>query len=507
MNESGIDCYHLPVAALSALTTQAVGKLTPVLTPQNDIVPYTARDSFNQALRRSGRMLLQTGAGAKLLRADGYITEQPGANEIQFIADFPKGPVKHALADFSPLRRLLAIGSGEMQQAVLALMDDEGKTHCRACLTFLTTAKGRSAALAALQGIKGYDASLDALREHIQKLGGIAFSSGALYGQLFPTRSAYAPKPDILIASDTTAFDAANTFISTHIPLARANVPGVIADHDTEFLHDYRIQLRKIRSVLSLFKGVYDAQQTASLKTQFAALMMPTGQLRNLDVYLLEKQAYYDLVPHKLHKGLDALYGMFAERRQAEQLKLARHLRSSGHKQAMAGLAASFAQPGALKQGPNADLPAQAYARKLIWKRYRKVCKTAAAIGSDTDDAEVHALRIHCKKLRYLMEFFGPVFPQAAFKKLLKSLKGLQNNLGRFNDYSVHQASLQAILLELPQAQSPHSLEIAQSLGALIGVLHNGQLQERAKIMKNFARFNSPAIQQTFSALFQAPKA
>jgi len=374
-------------------------------------------------------------------------------------------------------------------------------------LTYLTAEKGRCAALVVLQGIRGYDASLDALRERIQALGGIPFNGSALYDQLFLKRSAYNAKPGVPVSSDTTAFDAANRFISTYLPVARANEPGIIADHDTEFLHDYRIQLRKIRSVLSLFQGVYSEDQTTALKTRFAALMAPTGPLRDLDVYLLEKQAYYDLVPRDLHAGLDALFQMLFERRQAEQLTLSGHLRSRRHKQDMASLVACFAKPDTLARGPNAGLPAQAYARDLIWKRYRKVCKTATAIGPDTHDTEIHALRIHCKKLRYLMEFFGPMFPQEAFDRLLKSLRGLQNNLGRFNDYSVQQANLHATLQTLPQAQGTPNLNLAQSVGALIAVLHHRQRQERAKVMKNFVRFNNPETQQTFSALFQAPKA
>ena len=41
---------------------------------------------------------------------------------------------------------------------------------------------------------------------------------------------------------------------------------------------------------------------------------------------------------------------------------------------------------------------------RLIMRRFLKVCKTAQAINAATPDEEIHRLRIHCKKLRYLME-------------------------------------------------------------------------------------------------------
>jgi len=67
--------------------------------------------------------------------------------------------------------------------------------------------------------------------------------------------------------------------------IARQNEDGIKADYDTEFLHDYRVSLRKVRSVLSLFKG-----ENIALKQAFSDIMKGTNQLRDLDVYLLDKQ-------------------------------------------------------------------------------------------------------------------------------------------------------------------------------------------------------------------------
>lgn len=498
-----MDCYHLPVSAISHLITQPIGRLGFVFTPGEHALPYTALDYFDHSLRRSNRLLLETEATYELIGPEGRLASQAAERKAGFIAELPDGPLKRALSDLSPLRRLLPIGSGEMQHAVLALVDDQEKTHCRAYLLFLSDRGGHSAALARLQGIKGYDASLDALRGRIQELGGSGFDIDALYDKFFPAAAADEASPGVKIGIDASAFDAANRIISAHIPMARANEHGIIADYDTEFLHDYRVHLRKIRSVLSLFQGIYSDIQASRLKSSFATIMARTNRLRDLDVQLQQRQACHDLVPKSLHHGLDALYGLLADQRTAEQAKLSRYLRSRRYKQEIAGLAALFARPQNLKQGRNAHLPAHDYACRLIWKRYRKVCRIASGIDAGTPDAEVHALRIECKKLRYLMEFFEPVFPPAPFKSLLKPLKSLQQNLGLFNDYSVQQASLQATLRGLSGGMGASSLEIAQSVGALTAVLHARQLEERSKVVKSFAQFNSPQTQQTFSRLFQ----
>jgi len=506
MTEPPIDLYSLPHAAAGDLATLALGKLAPLTLHDAETTAFTALDCFDQPLRRSGRLLLKTGTAYELLSQFGPPISQTLKRKVRFVTDFTNGPVKRALRDLSPLRSLLPVGSGERQQHILAFVDDDGKTHCRAHVMRFTTREGHAATLAVLQGIRGYDESLASLREHVGALGGIASGRGTLYEQLFPGQAAYDAKPEILIAGTETAFDAANKIISGHIPALRANESGIIADFDTEFLHDYRVQLRKIRSVLSLFKGVYDDALTAGLKADFTALAAPTGPLRDLDVYLLEKQKFYDLLPESLHDGLDTLFELFSAQRTAEKTRLARHLSSAGYKRRISGLAKRFSRPKTLKRGEKADLPAHGYACERIWHRYRKVCKIAAGITPDTKDDEIHQLRIHCKKLRYLMEFFSPVFPKPALDGLLKPLKGLQDNLGRFNDYSVQQQNLHAFLLAQSHSRKGADLEVAQSVGALITVLHGRQLEERAKVMKSFARFNRPKVQQAFSKLFQERK-
>ena len=499
-SESG--CYYLPTESADRLAERSFGKLTPVLTLEERAAVFRVLDCFDQPLHRSGRLLLETSGSLELLMADGRVLSQPANHNARFVADLQEGPVKQALADVSPLRSLLPIGSGNLRRAVFALLDSDEKTHCRAHLRIMTDTGGEGAVLLTLQGLRGYDRSLAALRGQIEACGGAELSCSGLYAELFPGQVAYNAKPEVIVTPSDTALDAANTIISTYIPVARANEAGIIADLDTEFLHDYRIVLRKIRSVLSLFKGVYAEHQTAALKTKFSEVMEPTGRLRDLDVYLLEKQKFYDLLPKTLHSGLDIMFKLFAEQRTAEFAKLARHLQSKSYKKEISQLGKLFTRPEKLKAGPNADMKAHDYACGLIWKRYSMVRKIAARIDAETDDTEVHALRIQCKKLRYLMEFFHTIFPRAEFKSIVKPLKELQDSLGLFNDYSVQQASLQDFLRKGSDWPNAVSLAVAQSVGALTAVLHHRQIKERAKVIDSFAQFNDPAMQETFEKLF-----
>lgn len=498
--------YYLPQMGLSGLAKTAVGELQPVLALDDAAAPFAILDTFDQALWRSGRVLLETGGAFELFTADGETLSQPAERRGDFVADFRDGAIKHSLADMSPLRSLKPIGSGTLRHGTLALLDAEQKTHCRASLRVLTMNGGIAAAIVTLQGLRGYDRSLAELRRQIEDCGGEPLDLGRLVSHLIPAHGTFEAKPDIIIKPDETSFTAATDIIAAYIPVMRGNENGIIEDHDTEFLHNYRVAGRKIRSVLSLFKGVYREDQTLDLKARFSALMRPTGPLRDLDVYFLGRQDFHDLLPGSLQAGLDGLFDMLTVKRQAERVALAGHLTSAAYQAEIGSLANLFDRRKKLRRGPNADQAAYEYACRLIWKRYRKICDTAQAINADTTDAEIHLLRIQCKKLRYLMESFGALFPRRAFKELVGRLKTLQDSLGVFNDYSVQQISLQAFLSVGDNKTHAVTLPVAQSIAALIAVLHHKQVEERGRVVGNLTQFISPETQQTFRTLFHARK-
>jgi CHAD domain-containing protein len=488
--------------AMNDLEKADFGKLKTVQTQDAEAVDFTVFDCFDQSLRQSHRLLIETGDTLELFMADGQVLKQVARRAGNFVVDLSDGPVKQALSDLSALRSLLPVGSGELRHETLTLFDDVEKVQCRAQLRFLTTTDG-GMLLVALQGLRGYGKALSQLGKTLESVGAIALGEVDVYTQLFPQHPRYRAKPEIAISPDMAAFDAANDIIAAYIPVARANESGITADHDTAFLHDYRIALRKIRAVLSLFKGIYGSEQTDDLKSRFSALMAVTGRVRDLDVYLLEQQKYYDLLPQSLHAGLDTLFNHLASERAEMLAKLSDHLRSKSYDEEFARLVKLFGSRKKLTRGPNADLSAKAYAGVLIWKRYRKVCEIASAIDADTTDTEVHTLRIHCKKLRYLMEFFAPLFPQEQINSLLKPLKRLQDNLGLFNDYAVQQDSLSILLSQFNEPSHTGVLAMAQSIGALIAILHRRQMEERIRALDSFVKFDSPQTRKMFRKLFK----
>lgn len=490
-----------PAAALMA----GAGKLT--LTPAGEASAgaYRVLDTFDGAVRGAGALLVEADGRLRLIADTGAVQEQDAARTGNFVQDMADGPVRDSLMGLSPLRSLSPVADGTVQDQQYTLTDSHGKTQVRAQTMILHPQDGTGLTLVTVQALRGYGkafdrlcAALGAAQDQLGETG-----SDTLHARLCPAVRPHKAKPKVALARTGPARAAASNLIAAHIPLARATEPGIIADLDTEYLHDYRVALRKVRSVLSLFKGVYSEAVTGDLKAAFSGIMGRTGRLRDLDVYLLDKDHYFNMVPDTLHPGLIEMFRLFEAERRREHTRFARYLRSPAYNRDIAALQARFDHPDALDPGPDADRPAFDFACNLIWKRYHKVCKIASAIHADTGDDAVHELRIHCKKLRYLMEFFAPFFPKQDIKALIQALKGLQDNLGLFNDYSVQQDSLKTFLDTHDKMSRARYAAVAQSIGALIAILHRRQTGERAKVMMNFAQFDSPEVRDTARRLFK----
>ena len=66
----------------------------------------------------------------------------------------------------------------------------------------------------------------------------------------------------------------------------RTNLPGVLEDVDTEFLHDFRVALRRTRSTLKLGRSILPEAVAAHWEPRFKALGDLTTPVRPRDATL-----------------------------------------------------------------------------------------------------------------------------------------------------------------------------------------------------------------------------
>ena len=279
--------------------------------------------------------------------------------------------------------------------------------------------KSGSASYLELLPLRGYDKPYKLLYEGLLQLDAeLDTVPTEIFEQLGYSPHHYRRNPSISLQADITVEAASIRIVTTYFDVARRNEDGIIRDLDSEFLHDYRVSLRRVRSLISLFKGVWLDQSQRELKQRFGDMMRITNRLRDLDVYLLDQPSYYALLPETMHAGVDQIFTAFRRERRQQWRKLAVRLQSDDYRQEVESLRALFEAGGGLQPGATAGEEALGYARALIRKHYKRVCRIARRIDDNTPDEKVHELRIQCKKLRYLLDFFMPAAGQKIDTKI-----------------------------------------------------------------------------------------
>ncbi len=497
--------YLLPTSLSRKKLQKALSDKAPyqVVVEQDERQQARLLDTFDAKLRQSAQMLFQQGEMLFLIDLHaGSVLQQAAPEGWSFAADLSEGGVAANLLQLSSLRAFLPVTELELALVRGLFLDDEGKTRVR--LHHLNLHRGsKSVGIGSTEYLRGYVKAHSDLCRSLAKTGAQSCDSAdQVYQALGIKPQVYTAKPVVELHPEAPVKTSAQTIITVFLQIARVNEKGVLADYDTEFLHDYRVSLRKVRSVLSLFKGVYSLEQTTQLKKDFADIMQQTNTLRDLDVYLLNKLSYFKMVPAGTHEGLTILFDYLLGQRKKEHTSVSKILRGKTYRQEINRLEKLFGDASKLTTGPRATEKSLTFACRLIFKRYNKVCTIARDIDGQTEDSAIHQLRINCKKLRYLMEFFAPLFPEEQMKTLVKALKLLQDNLGNFNDYSVQQTFLRHVLSAKMTDFGTAKLQIAESVGALTAILYRLQQKERRQIMKNFVRFDSGDTRAMFIQLF-----
>jgi CHAD domain-containing protein len=268
--------------------------------------------------------------------------------------------------------------------------------------------------------------------------------------------------------------------------IAEANLPGTLADVDSEFLHDLRVAVRRTRSLLRQLKAVFPPEPLAHLREELRRLQQLTGDTRDLDVQLLDFQDYED------REALAPLHAVLEQSRARAFTAMSRALREGRTKAALAAWAALRAQPD--------TPPIEALAGERIGKVYRRMVKLGAAIGDDSPHEALHDLRKVGKELRYLLEFFGGLFAADEVKPMIKALKALQDVLGRFQDFEVQADTLRALTAEV--GAQPGGPEGLLAMGVLIDRLAREQARAREEFSVQFAAFAAKPRREAVKATF-----
>jgi CHAD domain-containing protein/phosphohistidine phosphatase SixA len=411
-------------------------------------------------------------------------------------ADLPGGDLRRRLQKVTDIRALLPLFDCTTESNTWRLLNTDDKTVARLVIEqhACTHAQGGTAALSrlCLKPLKGY--AQDA--EHVQQwllARGFMPSHTPLYASALAaldiTPNHYSAKPQFHLEPEMRAEAALRCMLRFLFRIMRQNEAGILNDIDTEFLHDFRVASRRARSAVGQIKGVFDAPTTQRLKQDLASLGTMTNRVRDLDVYLLRQADYRAKLPEEHRQAIEPLFDLLQHDRQQAFYSLKRKLRSKTHAALMTRWEAFLGAESpkqVLDTAPNAARPIRKVAQKRLSKLSARVIESGHLLLTGKHDERLHALRIDCKKLRYVLEFTSSLFPPSAVTPVIKHLRKLQDVLGDFRDCCVQQETLEAYAEHFHAAKAEATQE---AIMHLIGILEQEKQAHKAAFAERFTTF------------------
>jgi CHAD domain-containing protein len=215
-----------------------------------------------------------------------------------------------------------------------------------------------------------------------------------------------------------------------------------------EGVHQLRVALRRLRSVLKAFRGAARGPALDALDEELKALARRLGPARDWDVFLLGLAAEARGALGE-DRRLLALARAAEAKRDAAYGALRRELDGPNFRRlALDGVSALLRRPWRDEPGAAEpellDAPLADFAAPLLDKRWRKLRRGGDGIAEHSFEA-LHELRLEAKRLRYAAELFAPLWGGKAARRFLKRLSALQEALGTVNDAAVARGLLASL--------------------------------------------------------------
>lgn len=495
-----------------ATALEAVG--TPEMIPPLTL-SHQWLDTFDQRLRRAGFALeLVQVRGDPTLRA---VLEGPGA-EPPWTAPVPGAPsnparpawrldqllppgrMRERLAPAVGVRALLPALRLTLRAREFRIRNRQGKTVAR---LLLETRGGRRIPpdptfRLRVQPLTGYPRAAAKLAAVVGAIPGVEAGAGGWPGALGPRPEGPETTGPPLLAG-SSAGSAVRGILHGLVSAADANTPGVIADLDSEFLHDLRVAVRRARSALKLLGDCLAPGEAARLAAELKWMGDLTTPTRDLDVHI---QAL-EQAPPADGEAAAVLLELLRRRRAGAQTALVGGLRSARWRR-LRGLWRQVSETSPGPQPPTGALPIAELAGARVALTYRRARRAGRRVTDDSPPEDLHRLRKRCKELRYLLEFFSPLLGGTAHRRLLGQLRSLQDRLGEFQDVQVQTARLRELVQEAASRPGT-SAETLLAIGEYDLALRLRGGRARAQLSGRFKRFAGRRARREVAELAGGP--
>jgi CHAD domain-containing protein len=441
-----------------------------------------------------------------------HLKQQPS----RFADELPPGQLRQELVDLLELRAFLPVATIETHSLACRWIDTEGKTRLRLYLEhhrLVQPGDKRSTLCKRIRVVplQGYAKATKRVISILEKELALCPGDGDLLSQALASMHKipgnYSSKLNIPLEPELRADAAMRRISLTLLETMEVNEAGTIANLDTEFLHDFRVAVRRTRSALGQMKTVFPTATLTRFRDKFAWLGTITSPTRDLDVYLLKFENYRNQLPEVLQADLEPLRVFLKRHHEQEQTRLSRELQTARYRQLKNQWRRYLTS--ALPKRPtavDAPRPIGEVGPRRTWRMYKRVLREGLAITPASPAEELHELRKSCKKLRYLMEFFQRLYPAKKIRALIKELKGLQENLGDFQDLDVQIHTLKQYSEQMTQ-EGDMTPRTQLAMETLLTSLETRMQDVRGTFESRFERFACKSNEKHFRRLLHPSQA
>ena len=276
-----------------------------------------------------------------------------------------------------------------------------------------------------------------------------------------------------------------------------AHRPSVIEDVDPEHLHDLRIAVRRTRSMLAESKGVVPPDIRRDHRQAFRRLGQQTGPVRDLDVFqeVWEREvARRDLDEDA---GLAKVTWELTARRNAAHVELSRLLAGEETRTMLDGWRRWLVDPrvdvdAAVRLGP--------VVARRVERAQDRLLRGGRAITAQSPSSRLHDLRKDAKRVRYLVDGFGPLLDPDGRKAFVAELKALQENLGAHQDAEVQLGLLRMLARDLDAAGQVDT-DTLLDVGRVSERMVRRQAEERRAFDERFGQFDTKRTRRALAEL------
>jgi triphosphatase len=265
------------------------------------------------------------------------------------------------------------------------------------------------------------------------------------------------------------------------------NFPAFAQGDREKAVHQMRVAMRRLRSVLGVFDRAFPNAAFAAFRDQAKAIAATMGEARDWDVFIaLIQDGPGPAFPEE--QGFAAVLQQAAAIRDAGYAECENMLSNTGTTRFVLALQAFMARHGwrnmlSDEAMPSLTMPAKAFAAANLARLHHKLLKHGKQFGK-LAPPQRHELRKDLKKIRYIADLFYGVLEAGKYTHVASKL---QDELGFFNDLIAAQAMAARL-------QSGDDAAVSRAVGMVMGWCARGAAGDDAGLRDAWKDFRKVKV-------------